>query len=423
MTLRFFPMLRVSLIALPFLCLLILGRAAPLEAQVAGVYDVLGVRVDVTAESAAAAQQEAIARAQQQALVILMERIVPQAERARLPALDNARARDLLRDFRVVQENRSDVRYIATMDVRFNPEKVRSLLRSIPVGFAETQSKPLVVLPLYNGGSGAILWSDSNPWLRAWAARPGPGGLVPLIVPLGDLSDLVAIDAAKTASGDQQAFAAVAANHGAGDVLVTRVRPDNPANPQRLSVQAYRGSGQGQTIELSVGREGSEPVDALYARAAARVDDALQENWKRNNVINFDQRSRLAAAVEVYDLNQWAQVMSRLKRVNLVEATVMQRMTRQEARLMLDYYGAPERLATALGQQDLVLVGAPQIGWKIGRAEDAQRIGQPDWRPAMPAVQPFGAPSGQAAPQQPETGQPPADGAAPQFAPAPQPAQ
>lgn len=80
----------------------------------------------------------------------------------------------------------------------------------------------------------------------------------------------------------------------------------------------------------------------------------------------------------------------------------MERMTRQEARLYIDYFGSPDRLATALGQQDLVLVGAPEIGWKIGRSEDASRIGQPSWRPlsglpagqgASPTVAPASAPA------------------------------
>ena len=380
MTLGLKRLLR-SALTMPALLALLLLASLPAQAQIASVYDVQGVRVDETAETAAEAQRQALARAQQQALVTLIERLVPQEERVRLPALDNALAQRLLLDFQVVQENRSDVRYLATLNVRFDPEAVRGFLKGVPVGFAETQSKPLVVLPLYNGGSGAILWSDSSPWLRAWASRPGPGGLVPLIVPLGDLSDLVAIDAAKTVAGDQSAFAAIAANHGAGGVLVTRARPDNPADPQRLTVQAYRGDGTGRTIEVSVSREGGEPASSLYARAAARVDDALQEDWKRNNVIAFDQEARLAAAVEIYDLAQWGQVVSRLKRVNLVEDARTARLTGKEARLYLSYYGQPSALSTALAQQDLVLRGSPELGWKIGRLEDEQRMGAPTWRP------------------------------------------
>ena len=367
----------------------------PASAQIAGVYDVLGVRADVTAETAAAAQQQALEEAQQRALVTLIDRIVPQEERARLPQLDTALARQLLLDFQIVQENRSDVRYLATVDVRFDPQAVRGLLRGIPVPFAETQSKPLVVLPLYNGGSGALLWSDSNPWLAAWASRPGPGGLVPLVVPLGDLADLVAIDAAKAAAGDEGAFQQVAGNYGAGGVLVTRARPDNPANPQRLVVEAYRNGGQGEPLQLVVAREGAEPVENLYARAAARVDDSLQETWKRQNVIAFDQQTRIAAAVEVYDLTQWGEVIARLRGVNLVDSIRVLRLTQREARLVVSFFGSNDRLATALAQQDLVLIGAPNIGWKIGRAEDRDRISQPTWLgaefvppPPPPAAEP-----------------------------------
>ena len=69
--------------------------------------------------------------------------------------------------------------------------------------------------------------------------------------------------------------------------------------------------------------------------------------------------------------------------------------TQREARLVVSFFGSNDRLATALAQQDLVLIGAPNIGWKIGRAEDRDRISQPTWLgaefvppPPPPAAEP-----------------------------------
>src|SRR3546814_5337389 len=87
------------------------------------------------------------------------------------------------------------VRYLADLTFRFNPDQVRSLLRGAGVPFAETRSKPVVVLPVFgDSAAGPTLWTGTNPWRDVWAQRRGDDGLVPLTVPLGDLGDLAAVE-------------------------------------------------------------------------------------------------------------------------------------------------------------------------------------------------------------------------------------
>ena len=64
------------------------------------------------------------------------------------------------------------------------------VLRRGNVPFSETYARPLVVLPVYHEGDIAVLWDEPNPWLSAWRDLPPADGLQPLMVPLGDLSDM-----------------------------------------------------------------------------------------------------------------------------------------------------------------------------------------------------------------------------------------
>src|SRR3546814_14129842 len=95
-----------------------------------------------------------------------------------------------VRDFSVAHEKIGGGHYIASLTVRFNPEEVRQLLRARDIPYAETVSRPVLVLPVYVAAGAARLWDGPNPWFDAWAAQPPAEGLQPFTVPLGDLSDL-----------------------------------------------------------------------------------------------------------------------------------------------------------------------------------------------------------------------------------------
>jgi hypothetical protein len=89
-----------------------------------------------------------------------------------------------VRDFSVAREKASSVRYIARLNYRFKADEVRDLLRAYNVPFAETPSRPVVVLPVYEIGASAVLWDEPNPWRQQWNAKDEPQGLVPLIARL-----------------------------------------------------------------------------------------------------------------------------------------------------------------------------------------------------------------------------------------------
>ena len=85
---------------------------------------------------------------------------------------------------------------------------------------AETVSKLVMVLPVFQSAGALILWDDPNPWRDAWASRPKKQGLVPTLLPLGDLADMASIGAEQAMDGDRQRLNAIAGRYGASDTLV-----------------------------------------------------------------------------------------------------------------------------------------------------------------------------------------------------------
>ncbi len=189
-----------------------------------------------------AAREAARIDGQRRAFRMLLERLTIAADHPRLPRVGDQQLTDMVRDFEVASERSSAVRYLATYTFRFRPDAVRTLLRDAGIPFAETVSKPVIVLAVLRRDDRTLLWDDPNPWRAAWSARAGAGGLVPLVVPSGDAADGAAIDPDQALAADRAALGRIAARYGGGDVLIAAAtqRPSGAlqTNLRRVSVGA-----------------------------------------------------------------------------------------------------------------------------------------------------------------------------------------
>lgn len=328
-------------------------------------FTVEDVAVDITAASAAAARDQAIVEGEQQALRRLLERLTLANDRARLPKTGAAQLNDLVQGFEVAHERRSGVRYIADYTVHFRAEAVRQLLRQAGVPFAETVSKPLVVLPVLMQGDRPVLWDDPNPWREAWLQAKTRGGLVPLIEPLGELEDVAAIDAEAATHGADDKLQAIAHRYGDADVLVTEATL-RPGAAYALDVNTTRfapgQAGSEQTWVLSLPASAGEQDSELMARAVTEVIGQVEEAWKAANILDFRQSGTLIARVPAASLKDWLQVRDRLTGIPAVRASRLVSLGRDGARVEIRYVGDPGQLRLALAQRDLDLEG-----------------GEPDW--------------------------------------------
>src|SRR5499427_5290383 len=151
------------------------------------------VKVDATADSAAAARDAARLDGQRRALAAVVGRLSGASEPAQLPKLDDKAITDMVQSFEVANERMSTVRYVADYTFHFRSAKVRRLVRvadTTPVEgtgkstaegtgktTAESGSKSIVVLPVFKNGASLTLWNDPNAWRGAWARRSAGSGL------------------------------------------------------------------------------------------------------------------------------------------------------------------------------------------------------------------------------------------------------
>ncbi len=331
------------------------GPAAPAE-----VFEVRGVKVDVTAESAAAAREKAIAEGEVRAFQQLIRRLAQSADPGRLPSLDREQISALVVDFSVAEERTSAVRYIASLDFRFNADEVRRLLAEGGVDFAVTQSRPVVVLPVLSTAGALSLWDDPNPWRQAWEPLDTSDALVPIVIPAGDLADIAAIGAEQAAAADGERLIGLARRYGTADTLVAVAAwtGDGHGGAPALVVTYARftGAQEDYRARQTIRGEAGEAPEAVLARAVDSVNADVQTRWKTANLLAAGESAVAAVTVPVAGLGDWLSVRARLQRTPMVQRVDLVLLSRNQVRVNLHYLGSAERLAQALRQTDLELV-------------------------------------------------------------------
>ncbi len=357
MLLRRWPAQRGAMLLLGALCAL----SAPAAAQSRfDVFTIAPVRVDVTAASASAARDQALIEGERRALQMLIERLTLAAGRSRLPQPNSAQLSDLVQGFEVANERRSGVRYIADYTFHFRPDSVRQLLGQAGIAFAETPSKPLVVLAVLLDGDRAALWDDPNPWRDAWARAKLPPGLVPLVIPLGEIADVAAIDTDAALHGDDARLRSLSQRYDGDDVLVTAATVSQSAT-RSLDVVTSRytpgNPASRQTWSNSVTANPSESDTAMMTRALADTMARVEEAWKVANILDLRQSGTLTVRVAAGSLRDWVVVRDRLTGIPAVRSSQLMSIDRGGARVEIRYVGDPAQLRLALAQRDLELSG------------------------------------------------------------------
>jgi Uncharacterized protein conserved in bacteria (DUF2066) len=339
------------------------------------------VKVDATADSAAAARELARIDGQRRALGLVVDRLSGSSDNPKLAKLDDKTITDMVESFEVANERMSPVRYIADYTFHFRSSKLRRLVRvaetppaegggkpavsesSTKPAVPESGSKPTVVLPVYKDSTRTALWDDPNPWREAWAQRSGDAGAVRVTVPLGDASDLAAIDAGRAESGKSDALATIAQRNGGDDAIValaTARRQGDKLAGLDLSIKWYRSGRLSDTQANSVDALPGESEGDLLRRAADAVAIGIAGGARKSP----GQPAILAASVPISSLSDWVMVRDRLASAAAVRRVDLLSLSRQEAKIQIRYVGSAEQLKSSLAEVDLGLGGTDPV-WQL----------------------------------------------------------
>ncbi len=349
--------------------LLVLGAAPRVCAE---TYITIGdVPVDVTAKSAAAARDQAIADAQRKAFDRLVKRIVVDpADQARLHP-GQAEIESLVQDFGVQSERVSTVRYIGTFTVRFRAGLVRKYFTDAGVGNIGSIQQ-VVVIPIFRSRSGDLLWGQANPWRAAWDRGGFGDGPVTLILPNADAVDSGLLSVSAAESGDAAAIAGTIQRYAATGLVVAIAEPRDPAKGAAsglaIEVATYdmTGARGSQTLTVDPGAdEVSEKVLLSGVSIVARsLEDAWQQAIATSGSVGLNGQATAAqgdaeialsgppvtyrTSMQLDDAADWVRTRDRLTAIAGISRVSLEAISRAAAAFAIDYAGDIPSLQAAL---------------------------------------------------------------------------
>lgn len=345
------------------------GILSPLPLGAADVFTVSGLAIDATASTAALARDRALADGQARAFEVVFRRLVPRESWPRRGEIGTPELARMIRDFSVDHERTSPVRYLAELTVRFEPDQLRQAFRAAGIPFAETRSRPVLLLPILDSAGVYALWDDPNPWRKAWDPALSGQGLVPLRLPAGDLRDMALIGAEQAVRGISERLAAMARRHQSGTVIVA-VATRSPLG-DRYQVELRRhafepGETGPEVIRFQpFAREPGESEAEALTSIALGIAGWLEEDWKTRNLLRSGDVGELMAEVPLQGLDEWIGILRRLDAVAVVDSHHPVFLSRSLARIRIVHYGDLDQLVVALAQNDLRL-SRGAVHWQLG---------------------------------------------------------
>ena len=231
-------------------------------------FEVLGVEVDVTADSAEKARLEGWRRAQAQGWKMLWaktnNRPISQA-----PNLSESVLNSIVAGIVIEQEQVSPRRYIARLGVLFDRARTGEML-GVP-GLAR-RSAPLLVIPVMRTGSTGYSFEFRNEWQRAWAHFRTANSPIDYVRTSGSGIDPLLLNLSQTRRRGRGWWRMILDQYGAADILV----------PEVDLRRAYPG---GPAVAVFTARFGpdSAPIGrfALRVPNGASVPRMLEEGVRR----------------------------------------------------------------------------------------------------------------------------------------------
>ena len=327
------------------------------------VFTVAGIEVDVTAKSASAARKQAFDNARRKAFEKLLGRLVGENEVARIDLPSLQKIGGFIKNYGIDNEQVSKVRYKAQYGFTFNREAVRNFLSSRGITYSETKGAPLLVLPFFQQGTQLNLWRGYNPWLSVWSDAPVLDGLLPLEIPIGDLSDVRRINGDNALTYGPEDLQKMLDRYEAREAVLLIAAFNEGPPPQSLDAPAYtpltiyiyRTDNKAPQFvrSLFLRPDSGASLRDLLKRGMREVAGFLRKDWKQQTAVQPGQREKIEAVVRFSGLAEWLAMQKRLRTLGGVDSLDIRSLSADRARLALGYRGTMRQFGRTLRREGL----------------------------------------------------------------------
>lgn len=343
-----------------FICLAI---NKPIYAQSAcqnPVFGHSGIKIDQLADTANQAQQMALAAAHEDALAIVLDRLL-------LKEGADGATQNMPEGFEIVPQSvvqlvhiRSETslpgRYIAEIDICFSADQLRALFAEANLEWAEVRSPLVLVLPVFADGAGTRAWQASHPWLSGWREEAlQADGLLRFAALQPTLVNERQIKAEKLLEADMATLQKAALRAKAEQILWVSASISLEDDTPDLTMQAIIFDKQGEVIapvanQQFLGKKAD--YESQFQIFRGQVFAQLEKGWQRANLRKEGLANRLVASIGFASHQDWIAkkaLLANLPVINQVETILISSQgDNSRAIVNLDMNGSVDALRYAL---------------------------------------------------------------------------
>jgi hypothetical protein len=248
----------------------------------ASSYEISNVSVQIEADNAVKAKDNAIPLAQRQAFMVLVGKTVEETK-----DITDVEIARLVSGFSVKNEKLGARSYSAIFTVRFEPNRTQYFIQSkgydiidpatltgeTAGGIRANPAQDMLesgalVLPVLDIGTRRVLWDEPNPWREVWQKKDYSIKGMNLRVPLGDVTDIQDIPDAQFLTGAPADVGNMLRRYGVNTIYIALIKNQgaalDPSGGMTVSLYAHNGN------KLSFVKK-----TILHPRAGYAFDDAV----------------------------------------------------------------------------------------------------------------------------------------------------
>lgn len=323
------------------LFIFILCFALPLTVHAKDLYYITGVKVDRYAQNATEARKKAINNGKELAFYQVVKKITATEMHHYLPELVSNDIEPMIDSYNLEDEKISPDRYRAVLSVQFKPDYIKSWLENNKIPYFENIRPKSLLIPIFTSGVSNKLWDHDNIWYESWREVVASKNIDNLILPVGDLEDIAALNADMALIGEYKDFELLNKKYGTKEVII---------------VHAVNNTEQ---IDIAVKMIGSQSVlrkaakfpliNAQDKQSATKeiIQDMvfrLDNYWKQRGKQRQQSKWKFTVKIPVSSLQDWLNIESRIKQLKFLHDVKVVSLSSGAVKVKMSYYGDMEQL-------------------------------------------------------------------------------
>lgn len=301
------------------------------------------VSVDVSADNAVIAKQNAMKIAHHKALVTVARRITTDDAVSIFEALKPEQTVNFIKEVDVVDEKTSDVRYMATLKVKINEDILKIYMREKNMPLIKDTPHDVLVIPIMRRAAHTepFLFVDDNLWLQLWNSKHVTDGTISYHTIKTNrnlnVNDILALNAAT--------FDTIIKENGIGDIHILEAFPQD--DNFMVNLTAYT-TGLKGSFKIDMANNPNYMSEAL-TESVSRISNFI----KKQRITQVQQNNEIVVLYNYPSLKNWIETEKMLKTIDYISNLNVDAFGNGKVQFKIEYTGSIEGLQRYLQRNGL----------------------------------------------------------------------